>query len=123
MPCSFLAVFAEFEPEICGSVSVPAHARQPALARPRSPPVSPNPGSKAVKKPMKDPIREDRIHNQVTVCLPRCPICLRKLRRSINAYSANTQPIRSKYSDITHRIHSDVQSATASNYLRPRGAS
>jgi transposase len=35
----------------------------------------------------------------------------RKLRRSINAYSANAKPIRWKYSDPTRRIRSNVVSA------------
>jgi transposase len=36
----------------------------------------------------------------------------RKLRRNINAYSANARPIRWKYSDPTRRIRSNVVSAT-----------
>jgi transposase len=36
----------------------------------------------------------------------------RKLRRYINAYSANAKPIRWKYSDPTRRIRSNVVSAT-----------
>jgi len=32
------------------------------------------------------------------------PDLARKLRRYINAYSANAQPIRWKYSEVTHRI-------------------
>jgi len=35
------------------------------------------------------------------------PDLARKLRRYINAYSANAQPIRWKYSDVTHRIRSN----------------
>ena len=35
----------------------------------------------------------------------------RKLRRYINAYSANAKPIRWKYSDPTRRIRSSVVSA------------
>jgi len=36
----------------------------------------------------------------------------RKLRRYINAYSANAKPIRWKYSDPTRRIRSNVVAAT-----------
>ena len=36
----------------------------------------------------------------------------RKLRRYINAYSANAKPIQWKYSDPTRRIRSNVVSAT-----------
>ena len=36
----------------------------------------------------------------------------RKLRRYINAYSANAQPINWKYSDPSHRIRSNDLSAT-----------
>jgi len=36
------------------------------------------------------------------------PDLARKLRRYINAYSANAQPIRWKYSDVTRRIRSNV---------------
>lgn len=36
----------------------------------------------------------------------------RKLRRYINAYSASAQPIRWKYSDVRHRIRTNVISAT-----------
>jgi transposase len=36
----------------------------------------------------------------------------RKLRRYINAYSANARPIRWKYSDTTRRIHSNEFTAT-----------
>ena len=37
----------------------------------------------------------------------------RKLRRYINAYSANAKPIHWKYSDPTRRIHTNVISATS----------
>jgi hypothetical protein len=37
----------------------------------------------------------------------------RKLRRYINAYSANAKPIQWKYSDPTRRIRSNVVSATS----------
>jgi len=40
------------------------------------------------------------------------PDLARKLRRYINAYSANAQPIRWKYSDVSHRIHSYELAAT-----------
>jgi transposase len=40
------------------------------------------------------------------------PDLARKLRRYINAYSANAQPIRWKYSDVTHRIRCNDVSAT-----------
>jgi transposase len=40
------------------------------------------------------------------------PDLARKLRRYINAYSANAQPIRWKYSDVTHRIRSNDLAAT-----------
>jgi transposase len=40
------------------------------------------------------------------------PDLARKLRRYINAYSANAQPIRWKYSDVTHRIRCNDLSAT-----------
>jgi transposase len=36
----------------------------------------------------------------------------RKLRRYINAYSANAQPIRWKYSDVRHRIRTNTLAAT-----------
>jgi len=36
----------------------------------------------------------------------------RKLRRYINAYSANARPIRWKYSDVRHRIRANAVSAT-----------
>jgi hypothetical protein len=36
----------------------------------------------------------------------------RKLRRYINAYSANAQPIRRKYSDVRHRIRNYDLAAT-----------
>jgi transposase len=36
----------------------------------------------------------------------------RKLRRYINAYSANARPIQWKYSDPSHRIRSNELSAT-----------
>jgi hypothetical protein len=36
----------------------------------------------------------------------------RKLRRYINAYSANAQPIRWKYSDVNHRNRSNDLAAT-----------
>src|SRR6266403_4301599 len=41
------------------------------------------------------------------------PDLARKLRRYINAYSANAQPINWKYSDPFHRIRSNELSATA----------
>jgi hypothetical protein len=41
------------------------------------------------------------------------PDLARKLRRYINAYSANAQPIRWKYSDVTRRIRSNDLAATA----------
>src|SRR6202049_2427517 len=41
------------------------------------------------------------------------PDLARKLRRYINAYSANAQPIRWKYSDVTHRIRSNDLVATS----------
>jgi transposase len=44
--------------------------------------------------------------------LPPCPIWPRKLRRYINAYSANAQPINWKYSEPSHRIRSNDLSAT-----------
>jgi transposase len=40
------------------------------------------------------------------------PDLARKLRRYINAYSANAQPIRWKYSDVTRRIRSNDLLAT-----------
>ena len=40
------------------------------------------------------------------------PDLARKLRRYINAYSANAQPIRWKYSDVTRRIRSNDLAAT-----------
>jgi len=40
------------------------------------------------------------------------PDLARKLRRYINAYSANAQPIRWKYSDVSRRIHSYEVAAT-----------
>jgi len=40
------------------------------------------------------------------------PDLARKLRRYINAYSPNAQPIRWKYSDVTHRIRSNDLVAT-----------
>lgn len=40
------------------------------------------------------------------------PDLARKLRRYINAYSANAQPIRWKYSDASRRIRSNVLTAT-----------
>jgi len=40
------------------------------------------------------------------------PDLARKLRRYINAYSANAQPIRWRYSDVTHRIRSNDLAAT-----------
>ena len=40
------------------------------------------------------------------------PDLARKLRRYINAYSANAQPIRWKYSDVAHRIRSKDLVAT-----------
>jgi len=40
------------------------------------------------------------------------PDLARKLRRYINAYSANAQPIRWKYSDVTRRIRSNDLVAT-----------
>jgi transposase len=40
------------------------------------------------------------------------PDLARKLRRYINAYSANAQPIYRKYSDPSHRIRSNELSAT-----------
>ena len=40
------------------------------------------------------------------------PDLARKLRRYINAYSANAQPINWKYSDPSHRIRSNELSAT-----------
>jgi hypothetical protein len=45
--------------------------------------------------------------------LTSVPDLARKLRRYINAYSANAQPIRWKYSDITRRIRSNDLVATA----------
>jgi transposase len=40
------------------------------------------------------------------------PELARKLRRYINAYSANAQPIQRKYSDPSRRIRSNKLSAT-----------
>jgi hypothetical protein len=40
------------------------------------------------------------------------PDLARKLRRYINAYSANAQPINWKYSDPSHRVRSNDLSAT-----------
>ena len=40
------------------------------------------------------------------------PDLARKLRRYINAYSTNAQPIHWKYSDPSHRIRSNELSAT-----------
>ena len=40
------------------------------------------------------------------------PDLARKLRRYINAYSANAQPFRWKYSDVRHRIRSYDLAAT-----------
>jgi transposase len=40
------------------------------------------------------------------------PDLARKLRRYINAYSANAQPIRWKYSDVSHRIRGNDLTAT-----------
>jgi hypothetical protein len=41
------------------------------------------------------------------------PDLARKLRRYINAYSANARPIRWKYTDVHHRIRSYDLAATA----------
>ena len=47
------------------------------------------------------------------------PDLARKLRRYINAYSANAQPIRWKYSDVTRRIRSNDLAAQATRPLTP----
>jgi transposase len=44
------------------------------------------------------------------------PDLARKLRRYIDAYSAGAQPIRWKYSDVTHRIRSNDLAATCTWY-------
>jgi len=41
------------------------------------------------------------------------PDLARKLRRYINAYSANARPIRWKYSDVSRRIRSNDLAATS----------
>jgi hypothetical protein len=57
-------------------------------------------------------VRENRAGGHPRGVFTSVPDLARKLRRYINAYSANAQPIYWKYSEPSHRIRSNELSAT-----------
>jgi len=63
-------------------------------------------------KQSRDLVFQGRARRDCSRNLYRVKDLARKLRRYINAYSANAKPIRWKYSDPTRRIRSNVVSAT-----------
>src|ERR1700686_2829858 len=64
-------------------------------------------------QPGRDLVRQDRARRDRRGIFTSVPDLARKLRRYINAYSANAKPIQWKYSDASRRVRSNELTATS----------